>query len=65
MGAYVGEFWRGAWEGRKVSKTWMGGEEGSYKVRIVPEVNKIKDSWIIWTGKKVMDSFRGGVSMTG
>ncbi len=38
----------------------MGGEEGSYKVRILPEVNRIEVSWIIWTGKKVMDSFGVG-----
>ena len=43
----------------------MGGEEGNYKVRIVPEVNRIEVSCIIRTGKKVMDSFRGGVSRAG
>ncbi len=34
-------------------------------MRIVPEVNRIKVSWIIWTEKKVMDSFSGGDSRTG
>ncbi len=31
----------------------------------MPEVNRIEVSWIIWTGKKVMDSFGVGVSRTG
>lgn len=34
-------------------------------MRIVPEVDGIKVSWVIWTGKKVMDSFRGGISRAG
>ena len=42
----------GAWEGRKASKTLMGGEESSYKGRIVPEVNWIKVSWIIGQEKR-------------
>jgi len=29
----------------------MGGEEGSYKVRIMPEVDRVEVSWIIWTGE--------------
>ena len=48
---YEGGLMAGVLEGRKASKTWMGGEEGSYKVRIMPEVDRVEVSWIIWTGE--------------
>jgi len=38
----------GLLEGRKASKTWMCGEEGSYEGGILPEVNGIKVGGIIW-----------------
>ncbi len=43
----------------------MDGRGRQLQGEIKPEVDRIEVSWIIWTGKKVMDSFRSGVSRTG
>ena len=43
----------------------MGGEEGSYEVRVIPKVNGIEVCWIVWAGKEVLDCFRSGVSRAG